>query len=282
MTHVIEVRGLKKSYGDVHALNGVELTVSKGEIFGLLGPNGAGKSTLIKSLVGSLKPTAGELRLLGHTLPAKRKAVQKVIGYMPQSPALYEDLSVRENIRFFAQAHQIGHLDQRVNEVIEFTALCDKGNKPVRTLSGGMKQRVSLACALAHKPEILFLDEPTAGVDPQLRDSFWHYFRELASQGVTIFITTHLMDEAEDCHRLGIIQSGRILKADTVENILALGQQIVSVKQNDCWEEILLAEDSLASALYPYGLKPCVQEIRTQRQGLQQIILQLCEGGEIQ
>lgn len=280
MTNVIEVNGLKKYYGDVHALNGVELTVFRGEIFGLLGPNGAGKSTLMKSLVGSLKPTAGEIRLLGHTLPHQRKTVQQVIGYMPQSPALYEDISVRDNIRFFARAHRVDNLDKRIDEVIEFTALTDKRNKPVRTLSGGMKQRVSLACALVHNPEILFLDEPTAGVDPQLRDNFWQYFRELAARGVTIFITTHLMDEAEDCHRLGIIQGGRILKVDTVENIFALGKQVVSIKQEEHWQQIPRTADSLASALYPYGLTPAVQEIQIQREGLQQIILKLCEGGE--
>jgi ABC-2 type transport system ATP-binding protein len=271
---------LKKYYGDVHALNGVDLTVRKGEIFGLLGPNGAGKSTLIKSLVGSLKPTAGEIRLLGHMLPGQRKTVQQVIGYMPQSPALYEDISVRDNVRFFARAHQIDNLDKRIEEIIAFTALTDKRNKPIRTLSGGMKQRVSLACALVHNPEILFLDEPTAGVDPQLRESFWQYFRELASQGVTLFITTHLMDEAEDCHRLGIIQGGRILKVDTVENIFALGKQVVSIKEQDRWQEIPRIEESLASALYPYGLSTEVKDIQIQREGLQQIILKLCEGGE--
>lgn len=280
MTHVIEVHGLQKHYGDVQALRGVELTVKAGEIFGLLGPNGAGKSTLIKSLVGTLKPTSGEIRVLDQPLPARRKAVQQAIGYMPQSPALYEDISVRENIRFFARAHAVSDLERKVDEVIEFTALTEKRTKTVRTLSGGMKQRVSLACALVHEPQILFLDEPTAGVDPQLRDSFWRYFRELASKGVTIFITTHLMDEAEDCDRLGIIQSGRILKVDTVDGILALGQEVISIKELDQWKEVAAANGNLAEALYPYGLNPSVDAIRIQREGLQQIVLKLCEEGE--
>lgn len=282
MTNVIEVHGLKKNYGDVQALKGVELTVFKGEIFGLLGPNGAGKSTLIKSLVGVLKPSSGDVRVAGFELPAQRKALQKVLGYMPQAPALYEDISVRDNIKFFANAHGIKNVDEKVDKVIEFTALQDKRNKAVRTLSGGMKQRVSLACALVHEPEVLFLDEPTAGVDPQLRDSFWRYFRELAARGTAIFVTTHLMDEAEYCDRLGIIQSGRILKVDTVDRILAIGDEIISIKEADHWKQINQPNSNLAETLHPYGLKPSVTDIRIQRESLQQIILKLCEEGDVQ
>ena len=279
-TNVIEVHGLQKNYGDVKALKGVELNVFKGEIFGLLGPNGAGKSTLIKSLVGALKPSAGSIKVAGFDLPAQRKGLQKILGYMPQAPALYEDISVRDNIRFFASSHGIKNIDEKVNNVIKFTALEDKRNKAVRTLSGGMKQRVSLACALVHEPQVLFLDEPTAGVDPQLRDSFWRYFRELADRGTTIFITTHLMDEAEYCDRLGIIQSGRILQVNTVEKILAIGDEVISIKANNQWQKITQSNSNLAETLHPFGLKSEVTDIRIQRESLQQIILKLCEEGD--
>ncbi|AZR74602.1 hypothetical protein BBF96_15200 [Anoxybacter fermentans] len=279
MSNIIEVHNLNHNYGDVQALCNVNLTIKKGEIFGLLGPNGAGKSTLIKSLVGALKPTSGKIKVNGYQLPDQRKIVQRFIGYMPQNPALYEDISVEENIRFFARAHFITNPEEKVAQVIKFTALQKKKDKPVRTLSGGMKQRVSLACALVHQPEILFLDEPTAGIDPQLRQTFWQYFHELSAKGVTIFITTHLMDEAEDCHRLGIMNKGQILKVDSVKKIMALGQEFISIKKNGEWKEIT-PNAGLAEALYPYGLSTDIEEIRIQHENLQQIILKLCKEGD--
>jgi ABC-2 type transport system ATP-binding protein len=189
-------------------VRGVDLRIRPGETYGLLGPNGAGKTTLIRMFVGLLRPTAGRVGVLGHEMPDK--AVLAQIGYMTQAKAIYTDLSVRENLRFFMA--MAGQRDEsRVDEVISLVNLSDWADSPVRNLSGGMQQRASLTCALVHRPRLLLLDEPTVGVDPQLRVQFWEYFAQLNADGVTIVVSSHVMDEAERCHRLGFIRAGQLL-----------------------------------------------------------------------
>ncbi len=208
MDYVIETQQVKRAFGDFEAVRGIDLRICPGETYGLLGPNGAGKTTLIRMLVGLLRPTAGRVVVLGHEMPDKGVLAQ--VGYMTQAKALYTDLSVRENVRFFAA--MAGRRDERrVDEVIALVDLRDWADSPVRTLSGGMQQRASLACALVHRPRLLLLDEPTVGVDPQLRVQFWDYFGRLNAEGVTILLSSHVMDEAERCHRLGFIRAGLLL-----------------------------------------------------------------------
>jgi ABC-2 type transport system ATP-binding protein len=208
MDYVVETRGATRAFGRFEAVRGVNLRIQTGETYGLLGPNGAGKTTLIRMLVGLLRPTAGRVTVLGRDMP--NKAVLAQVGYMTQAQAIYTDLSVRENVRFFAA--MVGQRDEaRVEEVVALVGLSDWLDKPVRTLSGGMQRRTSLACALVHRPRLLLLDEPTVGVDPQLRVQFWDYFRQLNAEGVTIVVSSHVMDEAEHCRRLGFLRQGVLL-----------------------------------------------------------------------
>jgi ABC-2 type transport system ATP-binding protein len=208
MDAAVQATDLVKHFGPVRAVDGLTLSVPSGQIYGLLGPNGSGKTTLIRLLIGLLKPNAGGVTLLGRDLPDK--AILARVGYMTQASALYEELTVRENVAFFAEMSG-GASSQRVGEAVALVELQDRAGSQVRTLSGGMKQRTSLACALVHQPQLLFLDEPTVGIDPQLRVAFWTHFRRLADDGATLIISSHVMDEAERCDRLGFIRQGKLL-----------------------------------------------------------------------
>lgn len=221
----ISVRDLKKNYGRIEALRGVSFDVRRGEIFALLGPNGAGKSTMTRILCTLLRPTSGSATILGYDLLRQRQEIRRNVGYMPQAYVLYEDLSAVENLRFFGRAYGLHGrmLADLIDEALAFTELSSRANDLVRTFSGGMRQRLSLACTFIHRPRILFLDEPTAGVDLKLRKSFWDYFNRLAGLGVTIFVTTHQMDEVEYCQRVACIHAGRIIIDDTPQNIRKMG-----------------------------------------------------------
>ncbi len=208
MEPVVQARDLHKHFGSIRAVDGLSLSVRAGEIYGLLGPNGSGKTTLIRLLIGLLRPTSGSASVLGCPMPDKSTLAR--VGYMTQASALYDDLSVRENVEFFAQMCG-GASRERVNEAVALVDLQGRASSLVRTLSGGMKQRASLACALVHQPPLLLLDEPTVGVDPQLRASFWSYFRRLADEGATLLVSSHVMDEAERCDRLGFMREGKLL-----------------------------------------------------------------------
>jgi ABC-2 type transport system ATP-binding protein len=210
----IETRSLGRRFGRITALDGFELAIRTGETFCLLGPNGSGKTTFIRIAAGLLHPTAGQIDVLGQAMPAHRDAVIRRIGYMPQAQGLYGDLTVRENLDFFTRifggrgaAHRRTHID----ESLALVGLADRAGSLTRTLSGGMRQRLSLACALVHEPELLLLDEPTVGVDPELRRGFWEHFRSLNRRGVTIVVSSHVMDEADRCDRLALIRLGRVL-----------------------------------------------------------------------
>src|SRR5438270_4350690 len=212
--YAVDVSGVEKRFGEIKALDGVTLRVREGEIYGLLGPNGAGKTTLIRSIVGLIAPDAGTVTVLGRKLPDLD--VLRNVGYMTQQAALYPGLSVAENVRFFAA---INGVEGSIDEVLRFVRLDNRRNSVVSNLSGGMRQRCSLACALVHKPKLLLLDEPTVGVDPQLRVQFWEDFRRMADEGTTIIVSSHVMDEAERCQRLGLIQYGRLLAEGTPSEV---------------------------------------------------------------
>jgi len=224
MTQAIEVENLYKNYGKRLALNRLHLQVPEGAIYGLIGPNGAGKTTLIKLLVGALKPTGGSIKVLGLDPLKDKWALRRQIGYMPQAAALYDDLSAKNNIRFFGSAHQVADLTNKTEELLRFAGLTYRANDLVRNFSGGMKKRVSLCCALVHQPKIVFLDEPTAAIDPQLKLQSWHLFRQLAKTGVTLFISTHIMDEALLCDKVTILINGEIIAVDTPQKILERGK----------------------------------------------------------
>ncbi|MDO9537982.1 MAG: ABC transporter ATP-binding protein [Thermoplasmata archaeon] len=209
--HAIKVEKLDKKFGDFKALDGMDLVVRKGEVYGLLGPNGAGKTTAIKVLTGLLKKTSGDAEVLGVTIP--NKDITQKIGYMPQETALYIGLTVHQNLEFFGKLFGMdkAKILERETELLKFIDLEKWRDELVANLSGGMKHRVSLACALIHEPEVLFLDEPTVGVDPELRVSFWNFFSKLKEKGITILITTHYMDEASHCDRVGFMRSGKLI-----------------------------------------------------------------------
>jgi ABC-2 type transport system ATP-binding protein len=217
-SYAVDVNGVEKRFGDIRALDGVTLRVRQGEIYGLLGPNGAGKTTLIRTIVGLIAPDAGSVTLLGHRLPDLD--VMRQVGYMTQQAALYPGLSVAENVAFFAA---INGVDGGVDDVLRFVHLDNRKDSVVANLSGGMRQRCSLACALVHKPKLLLLDEPTVGVDPQLRVQFWDSFRRMADEGTAIIVSSHVMDEADRCQRLGLIQYGRLLTEGTPSEVRAAG-----------------------------------------------------------
>jgi ABC-2 type transport system ATP-binding protein len=228
----IRARGLTKQFGRLVAVDLVDLTVARAHVYGFLGPNGSGKSTTIRMLCGLLTPTAGEIEVLGLRIPAEAESLRRRIGYMTQRFSLFEDLSVRENLEFLAAAQDIARAKtrQRVDELVAQYGFGDRQKQLAGTLSGGQKQRLALAGAVIHEPELLFLDEPTSAVDPESRRDFWEKLFELADAGATILVSTHLMDEAERCHRLAILDLGRLVADGTPSELTgALAGRIVEV-----------------------------------------------------
>jgi ABC-2 type transport system ATP-binding protein len=211
---------LSKKFGDFTAVDSLDLKVKKGEIYGLLGPNGAGKTTIIKMLASISNPTSGDARILGEKIPDGKIASK--IGYMPQETGVYLGLTVDQNMKFYGRVFNLekDKMEKREDELLKFVDLIDWKHEMVENLSGGMKHRVSLACTLIHQPELLFLDEPTVGVDPELRVSFWNYFNQLRENGVTILLTTHYMDEARHCDRIGFMQRGHLIAENTPTELL--------------------------------------------------------------
>ena len=214
----VSAKGVRKRFGALDALAGLDLEVRAGEIYGLLGPNGSGKTTFIRCVAGLVRPDAGTITVLGRT--ARDAVSAGRLGYMTQAAALYGDLSVMENLAFFARLEGVEDADDRIDEVLRTVDLADRGKSIVSTLSGGMRSRVSLAAALLHRPDLLLLDEPTVGIDPVLRQEFWTHFRSLASSGVTILVSSHVMDEAARCDRLGLIRAGRVLAEGTAAELV--------------------------------------------------------------
>ncbi|HTE55995.1 MAG TPA: ABC transporter ATP-binding protein [Kofleriaceae bacterium] len=219
---IIVTEHLSRRFGDLVAVADVSLSVPRGEIFGVLGPNGAGKSTTIRMLCGILDPSGGRGTVIGYDIATQQEEIKQRIGYMTQRFSLYEDLTVVENLRFYAGIYGVpGRVrKQRVDEVIENAGLGDRRRQLAGTLSGGWKQRVALASATIHRPPLLFLDEPTAGVDPVSRRDFWDQIHRLSAEGTTVLLTTHYMDEAERCHRLAFIFAGRLLDVGTPDEVV--------------------------------------------------------------
>jgi ABC-2 type transport system ATP-binding protein len=226
----VVAEGLTKRFGSIVAVDDIGFSLPAGRIYGLLGPNGSGKTTLIRLLSGLAKPTAGSAHVLGVKMPSRANLAR--IGYMTQSDGIYTELSVWENLRFFATLY--GKPERAdLEAVLELVDLSGRRNAPVLQLSGGMRRRLSLACALAHRPQLLFLDEPTVGIDPALRVEFWRYFRRLASEGVTILVSSHVMDEADRCDELLLILHGKLLARGS-------GAEIRQLAHVDTMEEAFL------------------------------------------
>jgi ABC-2 type transport system ATP-binding protein len=208
---MIRIDNLYKQYNDIQAVKGISLEINSGEMFGLIGPDGAGKTTIIRILCGLINPSSGEAFLMDKNVQSERDQIQKSIGYLSQLFSLYGDLTVDENIEFFAHIHNITDYHSRRDELLEFTNLIKFRDRLASNLSGGMKQKLALACSLIHKPKILFLDEPTTGVDPVSRRDFWRILANLRKDGITIVLTTPYLDEAERCSRIAFMNHGSIL-----------------------------------------------------------------------
>ncbi len=224
--HAVEAVELTKKFGDFTAVDRVSFTIKRGEIFGFLGPNGAGKTTTIRMLLGLLRPTSGHAQVLGFDIVKQTDEIKKRIGYMSQRFSLYNDLTVEENLNFYGRTYGVKNqqLRERKAYILEMAGLEGRERELTKNLSGGWKQRLALGTAIIHEPEMVFLDEPTAGVDPISRRAFWDLLYELAEGGTTIFVTTHYMDEAEHCQRLAFIHGGRIVARgsppDIKENVM--------------------------------------------------------------
>jgi ABC-2 type transport system ATP-binding protein len=212
-TPAISVRKLTKRFGDFVAVDGVDFDVRHGEIFGFLGPNGSGKTTTIRMLLGLMKPSAGSVQVLGMKVDGDTRKIRPRVGYMSQRFSLYNDLTVLQNLHFYGMAYGLSNseLEARIHQALSMAGLQGREHAKTKDLSGGWRQRLALSAAILHRPQVLFLDEPTAGVDPLSRRAFWDLLYKLIAEGVTVFVTTHYMDEAEHCHRLAFIQHGKLI-----------------------------------------------------------------------
>ncbi|MCD6519256.1 MAG: ABC transporter ATP-binding protein [Anaerolineae bacterium] len=231
----IYVENLTKRFGNFTAVDNISFSVKRGEVFGFLGPNGAGKTTTIRVLLGLLIPSSGLVRVLGHELPREAKLLHARVGYMSQLFTLYNDLTAKENILFYGQVYGLKRqeLHQRMDEILEMAGLKGRENELTAGLSGGWRQRLALGCAIVHQPELLFLDEPTAGMDPVSRREFWGLIYRFAEKGTTVFVTTHYMDEAEHCQRLAFLSRGQIVALGSPDELKS-SQMRGRVLEIDC------------------------------------------------
>ena len=247
-------RGLTKRFGQIVAVDHLDLTVRAGELYGFLGPNGAGKSTTLRMLCGIMEPTAGQGTVLGIDLRRDPERVKSAIGYMSQRFSLYDDLTVGENLTFYSRVYMVPHGEhqRRIDQMVRLADLTGRERQLAGELSGGYRQRLALVCALVHRPRLIFLDEPTAGVDPVSRRTFWALIRRLADEGTTILVTTHYMDEAELCDRLGFIYQGRLIAEGSPERIKreAFGRSVIE-----------LETDSLRPAAEALAEAPAIEEV---------------------
>ena len=263
----VAVEDLERRFGSFIAVNRVSFEVSRGEIFGFLGPNGAGKSTTIRMLIGVLAPTGGTGTVAGFDIRSQAEEIKSHIGYMSQKFSLYDDLTVSENIDFYSGIYRIDprRKKERKEWVIEMAGLKEHRDSRTASLSGGWKQRLALGCAVLHEPPIIFLDEPTSGVDPSSRRQFWDLIYELSGRGVTIFVTTHYMDEAEYCDRLGLIYRGELIASGTPEELKneLMREEVLEVvcdRPQEAMDEVERIEGVKDSALFGKGLHVVVEE----------------------
>ena len=250
---VIKATALSRNFADVKAIQQLDLEVEKGRIYGFLGPNGCGKTTAIRMLTGLLIPSSGNVEVLGHKLPEDAESLRLHIGYMTQKFSLYDDLTVKENLQFVADIYGFSgrQKKQRIEELLDLYNLEKKKDQLAGSMSGGQRQRLSLSAATLHKPELLFLDEPTSAVDPENRRDFWERLFDLSEQGTSILVSTHYMDEAERCHKLAILETG-IKRADGTPDELMqnMGAQVVEIESSNLRElkQKLLKIDEIISA----------------------------------
>ena len=254
MNEIIKMENLKKSYGDILAVNNISLEIIEGEMFGLVGPDGAGKTTTIRILCGLLKVNSGTVEVLGSELKKKKKEFQNQIGYLSQKFSLYGDLSVDENIEFFADIHNVKDFQKRRDELLTFTRLAPFRDRLAENLSGGMKQKLALACSLIHKPKIIFLDEPTTGVDPVSRRDFWKILSDLQKDGITILMTTPYLDEAERCNRVALMNKGEIIAVDTPQNIKSsINKQVIEIITDNIKKTYSLLKEKFGTDAQIFG-----------------------------
>jgi ABC-2 type transport system ATP-binding protein len=267
----VEVEGLTKKFGNFTAVDNISFKVKKGEVFGFLGPNGAGKSTTIRMLCGIITPTSGTGLVSGYQIGKESSKIKSVIGYMSQKFSLYEDLTAWENLDFYSGVYPIpiDRRRNRIEEALKTADIVDRRDDITGTLPGGLKQRLALVCSLLHQPSILFLDEPTAGVDPLSRRNFWELIYQLSESGVTVFVTTHYMDEAEHCDRIALIDDGRLIEIGTPKKLKLASRRIIEIECTD-WlkafemmreREAELGESSLFGTKIHLQPKPGAEEI---------------------
>lgn len=254
MTNIIEIKNFSKSYNDVKAVKNISYNVMKGEMFGLVGPDGAGKTTTIRTLCGLINPDDGDIKVLGYDMLKEKKKIQNNIGYLSQKFSLYGDLIVDENIEFFADIHGVKNYKERRDELLEFTRLTPFRKRLADKLSGGMKQKLALACSLIHKPQIIFLDEPTTGVDPVSRRDFWKILSNLLKDGITVFISTPYLDEAERCNRVALMNNGEIISLDTPQKIKAsLNKDVIEIVCSQIRNAYKLVKQNFAFEVQMFG-----------------------------
>jgi ABC-2 type transport system ATP-binding protein len=254
MTEILKISNLKKSYGTIEAVNNISLWIEKGEMFGLVGPDGAGKTTTIRILCGLLRQDSGSIEILGTELKKNKKEIQNQIGYLSQKFSLYGDLSIDENIEFFADIHNVKDFQNRREELLAFTRLTPFRDRLAEKLSGGMKQKLALACSLIHKPKIIFLDEPTTGVDPVSRRDFWKILTDLQKEGITILMTTPYLDEAERCNRVALMNDGKIIAVDTPKIIkTSTHKQVIEIITDDIKKTYSILKEKYGSDAQIFG-----------------------------
>lgn len=264
----VKIEGLIKKFGDFVAVDSISLAVKRGEVFGFLGPNGAGKSTTIKMLCGLLLPTSGNGFVAGYDIMKESEEIKKTIGYMSQKFSLYDDLTVEENISFFSGIYGVSNSrkKERMEWVLEMAGLKDRKDAITRTLPGGFKQRLALGCAVLHEPPIIFLDEPTSGVDPISRRNFWNLIYDMSKAGTTIFVTTHYMDEADYCDRLALIYRGKIIAEGTPYELRKehMKQNVLEIEVDRFVEAMeILQNEGIEAAIFGNLLHAVVADARS-------------------
>ena len=282
----ILLQNLTKRFGTFTAVDDVSFNVQSGEVFGWLGPNGAGKTTTIRMLLGLIKPTSGNAFVSGFNSATQTKSVHAHVGYMSQQFTLYNDLTAIQNIRFYGSVHGLSsdELRQRIVEIIQMAGLEGRENTLTGSLSGGWKQRLALGCAIVHHPKVVFLDEPTAGVDPISRRQFWELIYQMAKEGVTVLVTTHYMDEAELCQRVGFISAGRLVALDSVSQLklTQMRGQVLEINVSDPEKAVRILKAAQQSrqipldevALYGAQIHAVVLNAQEYKDVIQQILLE--------
>jgi ABC-2 type transport system ATP-binding protein len=253
---VIIVHDLLKRFGTFTAVNGISFKVRRGEIFGFLGPNGSGKTTTIRMMLGLMRPTSGTVEVLGIKVYRDTEKIRPRVGYMSQRFSLYNDLTVLQNLKFYGVAYGLSNskLQTRIKEALSMAGLKGRENAKAKDLSGGWRQRLALSAAILHRPEVLFLDEPTAGVDPLSRQAFWDLLYHLITEGITVFVTTHYMDEAEHCHRLAFIQHGNLIaygSSSEIKNKIMRGD-VLELEPSDALQAVKVLRSLQANQNLPF------------------------------